>query len=389
MRKPQHAVWSWQAKWTVSLVLLALGVYLIARFRELWPPLIEAALLAYVLSWPVELLTKRFRLSRGWATAFVYLLLFAVLLVTLLIGVPLLIGQVQSLNLDVQQLLLRAEALLGQRVVIAGQVLDGQRALEQLRGVLQQGLEALLSSTLSIVVNVVSTVAQGVFVFVLSFYLVKDAPLLKAYLDSLPPPSFQKDYQHLQREISAIWGAFFRGQLILAAVVGGLFTVIGLLVGLPGAILMGVLAGLLEFLPSLGHGIWLTLASALAFFVGSTWLPLPNWAFAALIIGIHLVFEQVDINYLIPRIVGRRLHLHPMVVILGILAGAVLGGVLGVLLASPTIASLRVLGRYVYARLFDLDPFPSPISEPLPPPNLQWWHKRSLTYRRFPRRRRR
>ncbi|HEY57352.1 MAG TPA: AI-2E family transporter [Anaerolineae bacterium] len=388
MRKP-HAAWSWQTKWTVSLMLLALGVYLLTRFRELWPPLIVAVLLAYVLSWPVELLTKRFRLARGWATALVYLLLFAVLLVTLLVGVPLLVGQVQSLNLDVQRLILQAESILGQRIVIAGQVLDGQQALEQLRGVLQQGIEALLSSTLSIVVNVVSSVALGVFVLIISFYLVKDAPLVKAYLDSLPPPPFQEDYQRLRREISAIWGAFFRGQLTLAAVVGGLFTVIGLIVGLPGAIPMGILAGLLEFLPSLGHGIWLTLASLLAFFVGSTWLPLPNWAFAALIIGIHLIFQQVDINYLIPRIVGRRVHLHPMVVILGILAGAILGGVLGVLLASPTIASLRVLGRYVYARLFDLDPFPSPVSEPLPPPNLQWWQKRSTSRRRFPRRRRR
>ncbi len=388
MRKSQ-STWSWQTKWTVSLVLLGLGAYLVVRFRELWPPLIVAVLMAYVLSWPVDILTRRFRLSRGVATGLVYLLLLAVLLITLVGGIPLLVGQVQSLNLDVQRLILEAEKILGQRIVIAGQVLDGQRALEQLRGVVQQGIEALLSSTLSIVVNVVSSMALAVFVFIISFYLVKDGPLVKAYLDSLPPPVLQEDYQRLRREISAIWGAFFRGQLTLAAVVGALFTVIGLIVGLPGAIPMGILAGLLEFLPSLGHGIWLTLASLLAFFVGSTWLPLPNWAFTALILGIHFIFQQVDINYLIPRIVGRRVHLHPMVVILGILAGAILGGVLGVLLASPTIASLRVLGRYIYARLFDLDPFPSPVSEPLPPPNLQWWQKRPSHRRRFPRRKRR
>jgi predicted PurR-regulated permease PerM len=138
---------------------------------------------------------------------------------------------------------------------------------------------------------------------------------------------------------------------------------------------MGVLAGLLEFLPSLGHAIWLAIASVLAFFIGSTWLPLPNWAFMLLVIAMHILFEQFDLNYLIPRVVGRSVHLPPLVVILGIVSGAVLAGVLGILLAAPTIASARVLGRYVYANLFDLEPFPESILSALPAPNPRWWRR--------------
>ncbi len=92
-------------------------------------------------------------------------------------------------------------------------------------------------------------------------------------------------------------------------------------------------------------------------------------------IGLHLFYQQFDLNYLIPRIVGRRVHLPPLVVILGIVSGALLGGVLGVVLAAPTIASLRVIGRYIYANLLDLDPFPTPVAEVLPPPNPRWWRK--------------
>jgi hypothetical protein len=62
-------------------------------------------------------------------------------------------------------------------------------------------------------------------------------------------------------------------------------------------------------------------------------------------------------------------------VILGIVSGAVLAGVLGILLAAPTIASARVLGRYLYANLFDLDPFAAASAPPLPPPNPRWWRK--------------
>jgi predicted PurR-regulated permease PerM len=156
-------------------------------------------------------------------------------------------------------------------------------------------------------------------------------------------------------------------------VVAVIFTIIGFILGLPFALAMGVFAGLMEFLPSIGHGIWLVVASLLALFAGSTWLPLPNWAFMLVVIGLHLVYQQFDLNYLIPRIIGHSVHLPPLVVILGIVTGAVLAGVLGIPLAAPTIASARVLGRYVYANLFDLDPFAASAAPPLPPPNPRWW----------------
>jgi predicted PurR-regulated permease PerM len=78
-----------------------------------------------------------------------------------------------------------------------------------------------------------------------------------------------------------------------------------------------------------------------------------------LVFGLHALFAQFDLNYLIPRIIGRRILLHPLVVILGIIAGASVAGVLGVFLAAPTIATSRVLGRYLFANLFDEDPFPT------------------------------
>lgn len=121
----------------------------------------------------------------------------------------------------------------------------------------------------------------------------------------------------------------------------------------------------LEFLPSLGHAIWLTIAVPIALFRGSLWLPIPNFWFAVLVLLIHIVLEQVDINFFIPRFVGRRVHLHPLVVIVGIVIGGLLAGVLGVFLAAPIISSLRVLVRYVYCKLLDLPPWPQqPEGEP-------------------------
>jgi predicted PurR-regulated permease PerM len=130
------------------------------------------------------------------------------------------------------------------------------------------------------------------------------------------------------------------------------------IVGMKNALILGLLAFFLEFLPSVGHGIWLTIAVPLALFQGSLWLPIPNFWVAVLVLSIHLVLQQVDLNFFIPRIVGRQLRLHPMVVVIGIIGGGMLAGVLGILLAAPTIASAGVLARYVHAKLLDLPPWP-------------------------------
>jgi predicted PurR-regulated permease PerM len=106
----------------------------------------------------------------------------------------------------------------------------------------------------------------------------------------------------------------------------------------------------------------------IALFLGSTWLRI-NWAFMIIVIGLHIIFEQFELNYLIPRISGRSVHLPPLVVILGIVAGALIAGVLGIFLAAPTIASARVFGRYIFANLFDMEPFPINPAPLLPPPN--------------------
>ena len=238
-------------------------------------------------------------------------------------------------------------------------------------------LEPILTRTLEFVIQVISSVVWIIFIGVITFYLVKDGPAFKAWGENVVPPPYRQDYIRLRDEINLVWSAFFSGQLWLAVVVTLLFVIVGLILGLPFALAMGVLAGLLEFLPSLGHGIWLVIAASLAWLVGSTWLPIPNWVFTLIVIGLHLFYQQFDLNYLIPRIVGKRVHLPPLVVILGIVTGAILGGVLGILLAAPTIASGRVIARYIFANLFDLDPFPESVISSLPPPNPRWWRLRN------------
>jgi predicted PurR-regulated permease PerM len=333
--------------------------------------------LAYILTPLANALQARLKVRRILATLLCYLIVLVVIIVVPAVIIPLLGSQLEGLNLDLQLIVQEAEQLLAHPFSIAGYRFDGSVAFQQVLVALQGMLDPLFRGTLEVIFEVLSSVVWVIFVAVVTFYLIKDGPKLRDLYENAIPLPFREDYISLREEINVIWSSFFRGQLLLALVVAVIFTVVGFILGLPFALAMGVLAGLLEFLPSVGHGIWMTIAAILALFAGSAWLPIPNWAFMLIVVGLHLFYQQFDLNYLIPRIVGHSVHLPPLVVILGIVAGALLGGVLGILLAAPTIASARILGRYIYAHLFDLEPFPDKPALP-PTPNPRWWQRKGM-----------
>lgn len=364
--------WSSQSKTLVSILVLAFLIFLLYRVREIIPPLIIAIILAFVLSPLVNRIQNRWGIHRVLAIITSYVILALVAAIFLLLLIPPLIEQFNSLNLDIQILLQQAESFIGQQFVIMGRTIDGSALIDQVTESFQKIVEPFLGQTLGFFVEIITSIVWLIFIFVISFYLILDSDSVRNWLENLPPPDYRQDYVRLREEITLIWNCFFRGQIVLAAVVAAMFTIAGFILGLPFAFAMGIFAGLMEFLLSVGHAIWLFVASILAFFIGSTWLPIPNWMFMLLIIGLHLIFEQFDLNYLIPRIIGRRVQLQPLVVILGIAFGAVLAGMIGILIAAPTIASARVIGRYIYANLLDQDPFPP--QEELPPPKTKkWW----------------
>ncbi|MGA9191501.1 MAG: AI-2E family transporter [Anaerolineales bacterium] len=350
---PAKTRWSAATKVVVSVSLLGLAVYLLTQFSEVIPPFVLAIILAFILSPIVDRMQARIHLPRGLITAIVYLLLLAILSLLVALLIPALANQIRLLNLDLQDIVHSIEIVFGKSIVVGGYAIDVGRAIDQALTGLQTLLEPIFGQTLGIVVEAITSVVWVIFILVISFYLIKDGHQLWAWIERQVPPSYQLDYHRLRQEIYGIWRDFFRGQLILALVVSVIFTVAGLIIGLPFSLAMAVLAGLLEFIPSLGHAIWLVIAVVLTLFQGSTWIPVPNLVFALIVVGLHLVYQQVDLNYLIPRIIGRSVRLHPLVVILGIVAGATLAGVLGIVLAAPTIASARVLGRYIRGYLVD------------------------------------
>lgn len=128
------------------------------------------------------------------------------------------------------------------------------------------------------------------------------------------------------------------------------------ILGIRSAFILGLVAAVAELVPNIGHTVSAIVGVTVAFIEGS-YLPVSNFWLAVIVVLVYIAIAQVDINFLIPRIIGGRMRLSPAVVIVGLIAGASIGGVLGLLLAAPTLSSLRVLGSYVYRRLLDLQPY--------------------------------
>ena len=349
------------------LILLALILY---RFRIVIPPLMIALLLAFILDPIVDFVTDHVRLSRGSATALVFLVLMVAGLAVMaapVTAVPSIQRAVISAQIDFTRIITDTGAFFERPLDIAGYSLDLSSVYEELSAMLSRFVGSVAQGTLNFAFSIASGAFWLVFILMAAFYLVKDADRIIEQLDTLAPPGYRDDFVHLRRQITEVWNAFLRGQLLLGLVMTVITTVVCLVVGLPYAWVMGLLAGVMEFVPNIGPFIAAIPAVLLALFQGSSFLPLSNFWFAVLIAGLYIVIQQIEGNLLLPRILGRSLNLHPLLVLIGIIIGGSMAGILGMLLAAPVLATLRILGYYVFCRLYDRDPFAGLEEEVMPP----------------------
>jgi predicted PurR-regulated permease PerM/phosphoglycolate phosphatase-like HAD superfamily hydrolase len=357
------AEWSRTTKRLVIVGLIILLLLILYLFRTLLAPIILAVVLAYLLKPFADLIERRAKFPRTLAVLLVFLVLLLIIATIPFTVVPYAVDRITNLNLDLQQLVNDLVAFLSQPIIIVGYRFSLQELVGNVQGTLQSMLQPFATQTVGLLVNVVSSVIWVIAIFVVSFYLVRDADRLRRWLDRVSPPGYTEEFRHLREEINQVWKAFFRGQVLLGLVIGVATWIAMTAVGLPLAGLMGLLAGLLEVIPNFGPVLATIPALFIAFFRGSSFLPLSNFWFAVLVLGIYVLIQQVENVYLKPRIMGRRMGLHPVLIFIGILAGGVLFGILGILLVTPVLGTLRVVLHYVYAKLLNQDPFPPEFAE--------------------------
>ena len=330
----------WQRRRDIPLAILAwiaVGIVALMALGYITRTVIIlmiAGLLAFALAPAVKFLSRF--MPRFLAILIVYLVILSGISFLIYLTISTAASQVGSLGANLQSLTTSGqhgqptplEAFLS-RFGISQSQIDSART--QLTG----QIEGLAGSVVPLLTSVLSTMLDVIVVAVISIYLLVDGDRISRWLRTNMPTQQQGRVRFLLHTLERVVGGYVRGQLILSTFIGLVVGVGMALFHVPYAVLLGVLAFVLEFIPVLG-----TLTSgAICVLIALT----QGWLIALLVLGYFVVVHIVEGDILSPRIVGKAVGLHPIISLAALIAGAELFGIIGALLASPVAGVIQAL----------------------------------------------
>ena len=347
--------WSVTTRYFILILILGFLLWLVVAGHELIGPLAISALLAYVINPAVIFVNERTKLSRPWVVALVYLVFLAVLIVVGVLVAPVLPSFLSGVVAEIENIIVQVELVLSRPISL----LNMQIPVEELLATLPTVSASFASAdvVLGVVQATTTNIAWVLIVVVTTYYLLLDWVRLREWLLGLVPQVYQGDARRLYYEVRVVWQRYLRGQLRLMFLMGLITGVASAAIGLPGAVALGVLAGLLDVILTVGPTVVTLIAAIVAYLSGSTFLPISNIWFAVLTVAVYVGIQTLENIWLRPRIMGHTLRLHPALVFVGVIGSLALAGVLTALVIVPLMGSVLVVGRYLYCKILDIDPW--------------------------------
>ncbi len=334
-------------KWLL-LTCLALTAWLLYLLGPVLIPFAVSALLAYLCDPIVDRIEAR-KLSRTAAVVIVFSCLLLIMVLALLILIPLLQDQLIRLVTRIPEFLTWIQDSLLPLIANKTGIDISQLRLDQIRDAISEHWKDIGDMLTGVLMQITQSgqAVLAMFSFlilipVVTFYLLRDWDLLLAGIHDLLPKRFEKIVTALARECDAVLGEFLHGQLLLMLVQGGVYSLGLWIVGLEFALLIGMLAGLVSFVPYLGFVVGIVVAGVAAFM---QFQDLIHLVYVAIVFGIGQALEGMVLS---PLLVGERIGLHPVAVIFAVMAGGQLFGFIGILLALPVAAVIVVLLRHAH-----------------------------------------
>ena len=336
-------------RWQMLAIILVIGG-LLWILRPVLTPFAIAAMLAY-LGDPLADRLERLRCNRTLATSIVFLAMVLVLIGAIVLLVPLIQRQVVRLIAAMpaygEWVRTGLFPWLERNLHLPSNFFDIGSILANIRahiGTVGNLAAVVLGYATRSSLTIIGWITSLVLIPVVTFYLLRDWDVMVAKIDQLLPRTYQPTIARLARESDAVLGAFVRGQLLVMIALGVFYGVALWAVGLDVGPLIGMIAGLVSFVPYLGFitGLFASLIAALVQY--------HDWQHLAMVLVVFGIGQVLEGYVLVPKLVGGKIGLHPVAVIFAILAFGQLFGFLGVLLALPMASVLMVLLRYAHER---------------------------------------
>ncbi len=346
------ARWGLLAWSVIGVLLLVAGFfwYVLRPIQIIFPPLVVALIVVYLLNPAVGALERR-GVRRVWGTLLLYVVVLGAVGALLAFLIPIVSHQVAQFSKGIPDLLTRFQQGLDAFAKRLGIRIDTANLVQQFRpgtGEASIFLARLTSFT--------SGVVRAAFVLLLgpllAFYLLVDLPKIRRGARTMVPANRRSEATSLGRKVGETFGGFFRGQLVVALLVG-LFVMFGFwLIGLPYFVVLGLLTVLFALVPLVG----LVIAAIPALFValttsgptGGLFHVRGGWPLALASVAVLVLAQQLDTRFLGPRMLDPSTRLHPITVLLSLLIGGTLLGLWGMLLAVPVVMVGKVIALYVW-----------------------------------------
>jgi len=331
-----------------ALILGFLGaiVFGIWLFQSILTPFVLAAVIAYFLD-PLATRMARLGVRRSIAALALVFALSAFVLICALLLYPLLLAQIGLLITRLPNYIAGIVTALRDALARLEETLGPEMIDAQLRDLATAQASAMLSYFATAATRLIGGgfALFSVFIYVVvtpvvAFYLLRDWPRMITRLESWLPRRNAAVLRQLGRDTDRVVSAWLRGQLICCAILAVYYAVVLSLVGLDFGTLIGIMSGILTFIPYVGSTVGLLTAVLLA--LGQ----FGSWQEVALVVAVFVVGQIVEGYIIYPRLLSDRVELHAVWVIFALFAGGVAFGFLGVLLAVPIAAAIGVLARY-------------------------------------------
>jgi predicted PurR-regulated permease PerM len=380
--------WGSLTKMVVGLTLIAIVAALVVQFRAIIGPLLLAFILSYLLYPVAELLSRTSRISWRASVNLIFLLVVIIYLglitATGLTVVQQLLSLIDFVRGWVTDLPSLAERLSTQVYQFGPwqfslAQFDLKTLSQQLLSIVQPLLGRMGSLISTFATSAAATLGWSFFVLLISYFLLADAGQFPGQLLHIDIPGYDYDLRRLGNELRKIWNAYLRGQLIVILLVMIAYSILLVVLGMRFAVGIAILAGLARFVPYVGPLTTAVVTFLVALFQGHNYFGLLPYQYAILVLVLSFILDQVFDNLISPRLLGEALGVNPAGVLIAAIIAANLIGIIGLVLAAPVLATLRLLSRYVARKMFDLDPWPEPEMRPQPAQLettwARWWRR--------------
>jgi predicted PurR-regulated permease PerM len=373
--------WNNTTKLVIGLTLAAILGLLVVSFRSIFALLLFAFILSYLLYPIANFLHRITRLPWRVVAAIIYLLMLFSLIGLLTWGGITLVEQFQNLVGFLQSALNDLpgfiQNFIAQPILIGPLKIDLTQvnlvsAVNTILGIIQPLLAQAGTLIGSLASSAASIIGWIFLSFLLSYFIISETGGEPGKLLNFQFPGYREDIKIISHELGIIWNAFLRGQVVVFFMVTLIYMVVLSILGVRYYFGLALLAGFSRFLPYVGGILSMTANGLVSLAQVSTIFGLSSPDYALMVVAIGWITDSIIDNMISPRIFSNALKIHPAAVLVTALVGYNILGIIGMILAAPVLATLKLLLDYTIRKMFDLDPWAGIVHiEPPPPIRVQ------------------